>query len=100
DGAAVTTIDASGIGGSVVTCDSREGAQTAIEGFTITGGMASGFARGGGMNNYMSGPTITNCLFVDNTAGYGGAMYNQGASPTITACTFAANHADGEGGAI
>src|SRR3972149_2052182 len=37
-GAEVTTIDATGIGGSVVTCASGEGPDTVLDGFTMTGG--------------------------------------------------------------
>lgn len=46
-GPGVTTIDATGIGGRVVTCSSFEGASTVLQGFTITGGNAG---SGAGMS--------------------------------------------------
>ena len=56
-GADVTTIDATGLGGSVVTCASGEGPNTVLDGFTITGGTGTdvyddGYTLGGGMYNY------------------------------------------------
>ncbi len=57
-GAGVTTIDGTGLNDSVVTCDSGEGADTVLDGFTITGGSTAG--NGGGMFNYDgSSPTLT-----------------------------------------
>ncbi len=102
DGPAVTTIDAQGAG-SVVTCNSGEGPGTVLEGFTITGGtgfLIDGSTHGGGMNNFLSSPTVTNCEFSGNTAVVnGGGMNNlNGSSPTVTNCTFAGNTADVGGG--
>ncbi len=91
DGADVTTIEPGG-GGSLVTCDSGEGADTVLDGFTITGGYSG--VGGGGMYNDNSSPTITNCTFSGNEASNGGGMYNFNSSPTITNCTFTANAAD------
>ncbi len=93
-GANVTTIDATGIGGSVVTCATDEGPDTVLDGFTITGGTGTGVAgqwKGGGMYNWHSSPTVTNCNFSANFAIDGGGMYNNGGSPAVTACTFAGN---------
>jgi parallel beta-helix repeat protein len=67
-----------------------------LDGFTITGGNADGSGDrlyGGGMFNEESSPTVTNCIFSDNTANYGGGMYNDGSSPTVTNCTFNNNSA-------
>ena len=90
DGADVTTINAGG-SGTVVTCDSGEGADTVLDGFTITGGDASG---GGGMRNSGSSPTVTNCIFSGNSAGSGGGgMYNFISNPTVTNCIFSGNSA-------
>ncbi len=106
-GADVTTIDATGIGGSVVTCASGEGPNTILDGFTITGGtgtIVDYFAYGGGMYNDHSSPTVTNCAFSGNTAtskyayDAGGGMYNSGGSPTVTHCSFSENTADDGGG--
>ena len=42
---------------------------------------------GGGMYNYISSPTVTNCIFTGNTANFGGGMYNyDSSSPTVTNC--------------
>jgi len=107
-GAEVTTIDATGIGGSVVTCASGEGPDTVLDGFTMTGGTGTEnifYAKdGGGMYNYDSSPTITNCTFSGNKAigseglGAGGGMYNYNSSPTVTNCTFGGNSAYAGGG--
>jgi len=73
-----------------------------LDGFTITGGNANALGSlncGGGMYNYSSSPTVTNCTFSGNTAGSvygrGGGMYNTGSSPTVTNCTFSGNTASG-----
>jgi hypothetical protein len=45
-------------------------------------------------NYYGSSPTVTNCAFSDNSAGYGGGgMYNDGSSPTVTNCILWGNSA-------
>ncbi len=113
----VTTIDAQqmngyGLGlaghpdaGSVVTCDSREGSDTVLEGFALTDGTGTFvemILRGGGMYNVGSSPTVTNCMFIGNSArlfGMGGGMYNESSSPTVTNCTFSGNSA-GDGGGM
>ena len=96
-----TTIDANGAY-HVVQCVSGEGANTILEGFTITGGNAKGGSwphyNGGGMLNYQSSPTVTNCNFCGNTATYGGGMYNNYSSPALTNCNFSGNKAWDGGG--
>jgi len=74
-----------------------------LDGFTIAGGNANMVrspidACGGGMYNYDSSPTVTNCTFTDNSAYDGGGMYNYDSSPTVTNCTFTNNSAYGGGG--
>ncbi len=98
DGRDATTIDATGLGSSVVTCTNGEGSGTILEGFTITGGNAEG--NGGGMYNYYSSPTVTNCIFSSNTCtGRGGGMSNYGGTnPTVTNCNFSDNTAGNGGG--
>jgi len=95
----VTTIDATELNSSVVTCTSSEGSGTILEGFTITGGNSG--AKGGGMYNYLSSPTVTNCIFISNTSvGSGGGMCNNGGTnPTVTNCNFIHNRA-GDGGGM
>jgi hypothetical protein len=86
----------------VVQCVSGEGSETVLEGFVITGGNADGTApdnRGGGMYNFVSSPTVTNCAFTGNSASFfGGGMHNQGGSPTVTSCSFSGNTASIGGG--
>lgn len=101
-----------------------------LDGFTITDGNADHVDwphdSGGGMFNDASSPTVTNCIFSDNsaylgggvendfecystlnnctfsgnTASYGGAIYNYSSSPTVTNSTFSGNSASVNGGCI
>ncbi len=78
-------------------------AAAVLDGFTITGGNADGFATvdkgGAGLYNSSSSPTLTNCSFQDNSAGSsGGGVYNRLSSPTLTNCSFQGNSADQGGG--
>ena len=90
-----TIIDGNHTALHVVQCVSGEGADSILEGFTITGGYAGGTSspddRGGGMYIANSSPTLLQCVFQENYARYGGALYNSSGSPTITSCTFVAN---------
>jgi len=102
-GADVTTIDATGIGGSVVTCASGEGPTTVLDGFTITGGTGTpinGYELGGGMYNDSTSPTSSNCVFNANYADAGGAIYNRLSSPYLVNCLFSGNIANGCGGGM
>ena len=71
DGQDVTIIDGFSYY-HVVQCAKGEGPNTILEGFTITGGYATGFEPneqcGGGMYNYNSSPTVTDCNFTFNVA--------------------------------
>jgi predicted outer membrane repeat protein len=102
-GAEVTTIDGAGHY-HVVQCVSGEGPGTIIEGFTITGGNASGSGTngyGGGMYCESASPTVTNCTFHGNEAVRGGGLLNEnGSRPTVTNCTFSANSASWNGGGM
>jgi len=104
DGADVTTIDGQQTG-SVVTCASGEGPDTVLEGFTITGGTGTtfqGFTEGGGMRNEAGDPTVTHCVFLNNTATYGAGMFNYEADPIVTDCVFLGNQTEisGLGGGL
>ena len=83
-----------------------------VDGFTITGGRANGGSNfsvsgtlftqsdGGGMVHNSSSPTISNCIFVSNSASfYAGGMYNISSNPSISTCIFNNNSA-GKGGGI
>ncbi|UCG59588.1 MAG: right-handed parallel beta-helix repeat-containing protein [Phycisphaerales bacterium] len=100
DGAAVTIIDGSGFL-HVVQCIAGEGADTVLEGFTITGAYASQVA-GGGMYNDPGSPTVTKCTFTLNYATVGGGgMYNgPGSNPTVIDCTFSGNSTWMHGGGM
>ncbi|MBF0693459.1 MAG: T9SS type A sorting domain-containing protein [Flavobacterium sp.] len=80
-------------------------ANSLIDGFTITGGVANNNANytvdgnqintsnGGGMNNFQSALTLRNLKFIDNYASFGGAMYNTGGTPKIYDSEFLQNQA-------
>jgi hypothetical protein len=87
------TIDAQQAG-TVVTCDSGEGPDTVLDGFTITGGAVD--PAGAGMLIIGGSPTVTGCTFTGNTAAvFGGGMYNgSGSSPAVINCWFENNAAD------
>jgi predicted outer membrane repeat protein len=91
----VTTIDGQDAS-TVITCESGEGPDTVLDGFTITRGHGTsghGNSRGGGMFNSGSSPKVINCRFVDNFAlNSGGAIYNfNGSNPNIINCVFESN---------
>ena len=94
-GADATTIDGTGLGGSVVKCVSGEGADTTLDGFTITGGDA---VQGGGMLNIAGSPTVAGCVFQANIASDGGAMFNFDADPIVVDCRFIGNVCELTGG--
>ncbi|MGD2108695.1 MAG: right-handed parallel beta-helix repeat-containing protein [Phycisphaerae bacterium] len=97
-GRAATTIDATGLNTSVVTCVRREAADTLLDGFTITGADAS--QVGGGLLAAFSSPTVANCDFQWNKAGDGGGIYILYGTSQVTGCTFVENAVDGSGGGI
>ena len=77
-----------------------------LDGFVVTGGQANGTSprnSGGGMQNVTNGsPTLTNVIFIGNTAkDDGGGMGNYfNSSPTLTNVTFSGNTAQYGGGMI
>ncbi len=77
---------------------------TILDGFTITGGNASGTGNdgsGGGVWNTGGSPAIRNCIFQGNlAAGGGGAMFNSAASPLVINCVFVGNAAPVGGGIL
>jgi len=94
-GAESTTIDGTGHS-HVVQCVSGEGADTILDGFTITGGNAAeSYEPGGGLWSHESSPTVTRCIFVGNEARYGGGISGDA---TVSDCTFRNNVAYTGGG--
>jgi hypothetical protein len=76
-----------------------------LDGFTILGGNAdsSPHDSGGGMFNYgNSSPTLSSCMFRNNSASnQGGGMCNgESSSPSLFNCTFSANSASESGGGM
>ena len=49
-------------------------------------------------DNALKGPTITNCIFKDNSAEEGGGIHTQQSNPVLNNCTFSGNDAFGGGG--
>jgi hypothetical protein len=76
-----------------------------LDGFTITAGNANGDdpnCHGGGMYNVsVSSPTLTNIIFIRNSASYaGGGMYNSISSPMLTNVIFKGNSSQAGGGML
>ena len=85
-----------------------------LDGFIIANGNANGNtndaitvngytvnnARGGGMINTNSSPTLYGVIIRDNLAKYGGGMYNYSSSPVISESLIIKNLATNEGGGI
>jgi len=76
-----------------------------LDGFTISDGNADGMSTlfqniGAGMYNNLSSPTISNCIFSNNTAQSAAGMANLGSNTFLTNCTFTNNTATGNGGGL
>ena len=101
-----TTIDGTGIEGSVVTFTSGEGPGSILRDVTLTGGTGTiapdpvfgNVLCGGGLYLFGSSPTIKNCLVTENITWGGGGMFNLFSSPNVEECTFRSNQAEGHGG--
>lgn len=96
-GSEATVLDGD-LAGPVLQCWNNEDENTVVEGFTVTNGRGYNLGHvglvGGGMYNYGSSPTVTDCFFTENTADRGGAMMNYNlSSPALTRCTFIENSA-------
>ena len=92
----VAVLDGGGTGSVVVP---PEGATdtTRIDGFTIRNGSAR---TGGGVDCYLSSPTIANNRIVGNSAEWGGGICCQFSSPEIRNNVIVGNAASVEGGGI
>ncbi len=78
-----------------------------LNGFTITQGNANdgitctNTGCGGGMFNYQSNPTLTNIIFINNSANRGGGMSNDdNSNPSIINVAFINNSAGWGGGGM
>ena len=105
-GATLTTIDGTGLAGSVVTFNSGEGQDSTLRNVALTGGSGTmapdpvfgNVLCGGGLHLFGSSPTIEDCLLTHNACWGGGGMFNLLSSPTVDRCTFRSNQAEGHGG--
>jgi len=101
---AETIIDGTGLNTSVVRAVAGETPATVLDGLTIrngaTGSAEAGFRMGGGMLIRDSSPTIRNCAFVSNHAGYGGAIYALNSSALIERSSIVGNTAEFDGGGL
>jgi parallel beta-helix repeat protein/predicted outer membrane repeat protein len=70
-----------------------------LDGFTISGGNATG-ESGGGMYNSQGSPILRNCIFIRNSAHHGAGMYNSSGRPTLTGCVFTLNSAEWRAGGM
>jgi predicted outer membrane repeat protein len=92
EGPQLTVIDCEGGGNRGFYFHSGEGAAAVVRGFTVRSGSGD---YGGGMHCSSSSPTLVNCSFTENYAGYvgGGGVYCEESSPTFIDCTFLRNSA-------
>lgn len=94
-GATSTIIDGQSLG-TVITMESGEGADSVIEGFTITGGNAS---FGAGIYLLATAPTIRHNIFLNNdqtAGGFGAAIGGFSGSPIIEFNEFIGNTCDSQ----
>jgi len=57
-------------------------------------------SKGGGMTNFISKPTVIECIFNENSAGSGGGVYHWDSTAKLISCTFTANSAGNDGGGV
>jgi hypothetical protein len=88
------TSNRAGVGGGIRNYGSYNEAK--VTSCTFTGNSA--FYEGGGMYNDQSNPTVTNCIFTDNSAHFGGGMSNYKGDPNVTNCKFGGNSGSYGGG--
>ena len=76
-------------------------AATLLDGFTITQGRGEVASLiGGGMLVGGGSPTITRCIFADNSAEYGGGVFNSNTNATFIDCQISDNTATLSGGGM
>jgi PKD repeat protein len=85
-------------GGPAVVFWSGEGADSVLDGFTITNGDG---IFGGGISAVDNSPTISNCIITGNRGEYGGGILDFGTTgATITNCVITNNTVTKHGGGI
>ena len=104
-----TVLDGSGLLTSVVRIVNAQGGDSSpvIRGFTIRNGsigsifpLNSALRTGGGLFAFYASPTIEDCVFETNSAGFGGGVYTYNGSPVIRNCSFDDNFSAGDGGGL
>ena len=91
-----TTVDAT-LTGTAVTFAGGEGPLSVLDGFTVSGGLAT---SGGGVRCVGTSPTLVGCVIANNAAALsgGGLELTGGAAPTLIGCTIRDNTARNGGG--
>ncbi len=81
-----------------ITCTGGGTGESVIEGLTIANGYA--VTNGGGIYCDESSPTLTDCIFLNNTANGdgGGAFFGDGTSPVLEGCEVLGNESAFGGG--
>jgi len=93
-------IDATGMGGRVLSCRNASGLAR-LEGFTIRGGELPAGEAGAGLLCDHASPEVRDCLFTGNTAPAGSAVACvNGAAPAMQQCTLANNGGPPAGGVL
>lgn len=106
-GPEATTIDATGLSGSPISCiiglkDPGKYLDDSVSGLTLTGGTGTlnpvwNTLQGGGMFIYNASPTIHDCIITGNTAEFGGGgIWAQDSQSVITSTIFTNNTVTGE----
>ena len=77
------------------------GTNPVVIGCTFRGNVVtSGEGHGGGLRNFESNATVTDCVFVGNSSGTGGGMDNTLGTAVVIGCTFLGNSAVLNGGGM
>ena len=76
------------------------GSDLTVSNCMFVGNSATENIGGGGMLNVGSDPTVSNCIFTGNTAYIGAGMRNTDSFLTVTNCTFSGNLATDHGGGM
>ena len=113
EGKAITVKSINGAASTIIDCQNQnirgfyfhsgETSSSVLDGFTITGGKATGVWPnniGGGIYCNKSSPTIINCIITDNQASNGGGILCAESSPSVVNCLITKNQAQKNGGGV